>query len=304
MARDALPAATTRRRPIIFGEVLFDRFPDGSAILGGASFNVAWHLQAFGLEPLFISSIGTDPLGGQVRCAMEDWGMDLSGLQTDRHYPTGVVDVSFSQGDPQYHIVPDSAWDHIFHQRLPALPVGGVLYHGSLALRQVVSRTSWQWLNDQTSVHRFVDINLRDPWWERETIGQLLAGAHWLKLNADELALIVPQCRDAESRIHYLLDSLPLAWLIVTLGEAGAMAVSAQGERLQVRPKRVAQVVDTVGAGDAFSGVLILGLLKGWPMEQTLRRAQHFAGAVVGLRGATSREHDFYQPFIESWQLI
>lgn len=290
-------------RPLIFGEVLFDRFPDGSAILGGAPFNVAWHLQAFGLGPLFISSVGTDLLGEQVRYAMQEWGMDLSGLQTDTHYPTGVVDVSFRQGEPQYHIVPDSAWDYILHEGLPALPATGLLYHGSLALRQDVSRTSWQWLKQQTTVPRFVDINLREPWWNPETIGHLLAGVHWLKINIDELAQIVPQARDTEGRIHHLFDSLPLAWLIVTQGEAGALAFSAQGERLQVRPEQAAQVLDTVGAGDAFSSVLIVGLLKGWPMEQTLRYAQQFAGAVVGLRGATSRERDFYQSFIESWQL-
>ena len=303
MARDALASGLTAR-PLIFGEVLFDRFADGTAILGGAPFNVAWHLQPFGLEPLLISSVGADPLGEQVRRAMQDWGMDLSGLQTTSLYPTGVVDVSFRQGEPHYHIVPDSAWDYIRSEELPALPAAGLLYHGSLALRQVVSCTSWQWLQKQSSVPRFIDINLRDPWWNRNAINRLLEGVCWLKLNTDELALIVPQFSDTESRSHYLLDTLPLAWLIVTQGKAGAMAVSAQGERLQVRPEQAARVVDTVGAGDAFSSVLIVGLLKGWPMEQTLRYAQQFAGAVVGLRGATSRERDFYQPFIESWQLI
>jgi fructokinase len=302
MDRDALASGVTSR-PLIFGEVLFDRFPDGRAILGGAPFNVAWHLQAFGLEPLFISSVGADPLGEEVRSAMQEWGMDLSGLQTDSLHPTGVVDVSFRRGEPHYHIVPDSAWDYIRPEGLPALPADGLLYHGSLALRQVISRTSWQRLKEETSVPCFIDINLRDPWWNIEGIGQLLAGVRWLKINLDELALIVPQVRDTESCIRHLLDSLPLAWLIVTQGEAGALAVSAQGERLHVRPEQAISVVDTVGAGDAFSSVLILGLLKGWPMEQTLRRAQQFAGAVVGLRGATSRERDFYQQFIEAWQL-
>ena len=50
-------------RPLIFGEVLFDRFPDGSIVLGGAPFNIAWHLQAFKQSPLFISRVGDDPLG-------------------------------------------------------------------------------------------------------------------------------------------------------------------------------------------------------------------------------------------------
>ncbi len=211
MDRDAFAPASTAR-PLIFGEVLFDRFPDGSAVLGGAPFNVAWHLQAFGMEPLFVSSVGADLLGEQVLHAMREWGMDLSGLQTDTCHPTGVVDVSFSQGEPHYHIVSDSAWDHISYQRLPALSTlpGCLLYHGSLALRQVVSRTAWQRLNEQTSVLRFIDINLRDPWWAGEAIGQLLAGARWLKLNADELAQIVPQFRDIEGRIHHLLEGSSL----------------------------------------------------------------------------------------------
>ncbi|MBA1332725.1 carbohydrate kinase, partial [Candidatus Endoriftia persephone str. Guaymas] len=49
--------------PIIFGEVLFDCFEDGSRVLGGAPFNVAWHLQALGAAPLFISRVGDDSLG-------------------------------------------------------------------------------------------------------------------------------------------------------------------------------------------------------------------------------------------------
>ena len=56
-------------QPVVFGEVLFDIFPDGSRVLGGAPFNVAWHLQAFGCAPLFVSRIGEDENGEQVRAA-------------------------------------------------------------------------------------------------------------------------------------------------------------------------------------------------------------------------------------------
>ena len=73
----------------VFGEVLFDHFPDGSKVLGGAPFNVAWHLQAFGLSPRFISRVGDDEDGEQIKSAMQAWGMSLSGLQTDRKLPTG-----------------------------------------------------------------------------------------------------------------------------------------------------------------------------------------------------------------------
>ena len=58
-------------RPLVFGEVLFDEMPDGARILGGAPFNVAWHLEAFGLRPLMITRIGVDQQGDEVLAAME-----------------------------------------------------------------------------------------------------------------------------------------------------------------------------------------------------------------------------------------
>lgn len=289
-------------RPLIFGEVLFDRFPDGQAVLGGAPFNVAWNLQAFQAVPLFISKVGADALGTQVRDAMRQWGLDESGLQTDAHHPTGVVDVTLEHGEPHYHIVPDSAWDFIQCDNLAERLECGLLYHGSLALRQPISHKAWHHLTLECGAPRFVDLNLRMPWWQLKNLWPMLDGTRWLKLNADELAALAPHTQNMDRRIQYLYAAIPgLAWLIVTQGEAGAFAVSAQGERCEVKPVRAAQVMDTVGAGDAFSSVLILGLLHGWSMALSLPRAQEFAAAVVGLRGATTTERGFYQPFINEW---
>ena len=102
-----------RGRPCIFGEVLFDHFPDGTRVLGGAPFNVAWHLQAFGRRPRFISRVGRDPEGEAVREAMRTWGMDTTGLQTDPRQPTGRVSVLFDDGEPSYDIVHPCAYDAI-----------------------------------------------------------------------------------------------------------------------------------------------------------------------------------------------
>jgi len=101
--------STTNMRPLIFGEVLFDHFPDGSVVLGGAPFNVAWHLHAFGLKPLMVSRIGHDELGEKVEAAMRSWGMDCSGLQRDPDHPTGTVEVQFDDGEPIYEIVENVA---------------------------------------------------------------------------------------------------------------------------------------------------------------------------------------------------
>ena len=78
-------------RPLVFGEVLFDRFPDGSELLGGAPFNVAWNLHGLGLRPLLIGAVGDDDLGRRVLAAMDSWGMGRSGVQVVAGRETGIV---------------------------------------------------------------------------------------------------------------------------------------------------------------------------------------------------------------------
>lgn len=291
-----------KARPVIFGEVLFDCFPDGSRVLGGAPFNVAWHCQAFGLRPLFISRVGNDPLGREVRSAMLDWGMDSSGLQLDSAHPTGVVQVRFDDGEPRYEIVENSAWDFIDHPTAQGIERQGILYHGSLALRNPVSAASLAELKQQCSDSIFVDINLRPPWWSKPMIEGMLQQGRWLKLNIDELKLVQPEPPEVEVAARQLMSRLGLELVVVTLGAEGALALSAD-ERCSVRPERIDPVVDTVGAGDAFTSVLLLGLHRGWPLSMILERAQRFASAVVGQRGATNRERRFYQPFLDAWSL-
>lgn len=73
------------------------------------------------------------------------------------------------------------------------------------------------------------------------------------------------------------------------------------GEVFETRPGPAIEVVDTVGAGDALASVMILGMLRGWAMQTALDRAQSFASAIVGRRGATVSDSDFYAPFIAAW---
>lgn len=287
---------------VIFGEVLFDCFPDGTRVLGGAPFNVAWHCQAFGLRPLLISRVGNDPLGQEVRSAMHNWGLDISGLQLDSTHATGIVDVSFNDGEPAYEIVENSAWDFIDHMATPEIDKHSVLYHGSLALRNPVAATSLANLKQQCASSIFIDVNLRPPWWDLTLIQNIMQSGQWIKLNVDELALIVPQQADVESRVKFLLTTTNVKLVIVTRGADGAIAAT-QNETCSVLPETISHVVDTVGAGDAFTSVLLLGLHKAWPLQKILNRAQTFASAVVKQRGATTQDKTFYEPFIEAWQI-
>ena len=116
----------------LFGEVLFDLFPTGEKILGGAPFNVAWNLQALGDAPLFISRVGKDSYGTDILQAMRTWGMSTEGVQCDPDHATGQVQVELIDNEPRYHIVADSAYDFIHESQLPVLGNGRLLYHGTL----------------------------------------------------------------------------------------------------------------------------------------------------------------------------
>ncbi|MBC8209260.1 MAG: carbohydrate kinase [Desulfobulbaceae bacterium] len=287
-------------RPVIFGEVLFDCFSDGSEVLGGAPFNVAWHLQAFGLAPLLVSRVGQDAYGARVRQAMADWGMDLSGLQEDQQTPTGRVDIRLDRGEPDFSILDHQAYDMIAPPE--QLPVRvAFIYHGSLALRGSMNRATLRQMKNECGAPVFVDVNLRPPWWEAEVVNELLSGSTWVKLNEDELTALVPDPNELELQAAALLASWPLELLCVTRGRHGALLFQRDNSSFSTTPVEDVVVVDTVGAGDAFSAILLLGLYWRWPMALTLQRAQDFALAVVGRRGATTTDFQLYEPFLRDW---
>ncbi len=304
----------------IFGEALIDQFPDGQQVLGGAPFNVAWHLQAFNQHPCFISRVGHDASGDKIRQAMQTWGMAVESLQIDPDYPTGTVQVTINDGEPGYEILADQAYDFIAAQQLDAGRQFNVIYHGTLALRD---RTSAQALHELTSrsprqfptglrhTHHpwryqgkvFIDVNLRAPWWHKEAVNRWLVKAHWIKLNHEELMHLSLQQNTLQEAMRWFLAQYQLEVLVVTCGSRGALAINQAGEMIEVVPVADLAVVDTVGAGDAFAAVLLLGMQHNWSLQLTMERAQSFASALVTQRGATVQDIGFYQPFIRAWNL-
>ena len=295
-------AHTQAHRIAIFGEVLFDVFDDGTQVLGGAPFNVAWHLQAFQQAPLFISRVGCDEQGDAIHRAMRDWGMADRGLQRDERHPTGVVAVTLDAGEPHYAILDEQAYDCI--DTPPVIDDGvTLLYHGTLALRHQRSQAALERIKSLKPSILFLDVNLRDPWWQAQDVEHSLSGADWVKLNQDEFERLYAADGTLPERMQACLQHHDLQGLIVTRGEQGACALLANGEWLTVAFETKTEVIDCVGAGDAFAAVLMLGLIEGWPMATMMQRAQDFASALVGCRGATVPDRRFYQDFIEAWGL-
>ncbi len=281
---------------------MFDTFPDGREVLGGAPFNVARHLHGFGCQPLFISRVGDDARGEQVRQAMRDWGMDLAGLQLDNEHPTGIVQIAMQGKSHTFDILADQAYDYINAETaLSLLTEGhyGLLYFGSLIERSPISRATLEQLRAQ-HLPQFVDINLRAPWWKQKRVMELVRGIDWLKLNNEELRDLGYD-GDTRNAAGKLFTAYGFDTLVVTCGEQGALIVNDEGVE-EGTPVAVEQLVDTVGAGDAFSAVCILGLLKGWEWRKTLRHALGFAARLCEVRGAVLPERSWYDSALSGWE--
>lgn len=288
--------------PAIFGEVLFDCFEDGSRELGGAPFNVSWHLQALGCKPLLISRVGDDPAGRQIRDTMQKWGMSTAGLQLDSSHSTGEVQVSLQDGQPSFDIVEDRAYDHIDAAAIAPMS-SSLIYHGTLALRHADSAAALDQLlhhNPQTPV--FLDVNLRPPWWDRDQTIKLLRRVKWVKVNDAELDILVEQPGELVDQAQRFLHQHDLNWLIVTRGKEGAISLDSDGNLFETTPVASVKVVDTVGAGDAFASVCIFGLQRAWPYQLIIERAQKFASLLVATRGATLKDPQLYHDLLAEWQ--
>lgn len=295
-----------RRVVLLFGEILIDRFPDRE-VLGGAPFNVARHLHAFGCAPVLITRVGRDDAGARILQVMESAGLPMHGVQLDSTRPTGVVEVNFTSEGHRFDIIPDQAYDHIHPRlsRMTALAANPELvYFGTLAQRANSHRALRHTLR-AAGGRRFFDVNLRNPWVFPERVHWSLQHADIVKANDTELErlaqLLDLEATSAEAQAKVLAQHYQLDGLLVTCGAAGAWWLDGSGQRVAIAAEPLVNVVDTVGAGDAFSAVFMLGLLHGWAAPVALQRAHHFAGAICQIRGAIPEHNDFYQPFLEEW---
>ena len=294
-------------QPLIFGEVLFDQFPDGNAELGGAPFNVSWHLQGFAANPMFVSAIGDDALAQilRERCLSNHFPLDWVQVVPK---PTGRVTVSFTNGQPQYAILDDQAYDYVDFTTLTntiSASQVSLLYHGSLALRHHQNIETVQGLKQRIDAPTFIDINLREPWWDIAQIESLITHADIVKLNDEEFCLLTNKSLadvQWESAVPEFMKRFGNRTVVVTLGAKGVFYADDSGTGF-VQSKPVSAIVDTVGAGDALAAVTIFGILQKWPMAKTLSRAVEFAASICEQRGATISDPAVYKRWLERWEV-
>jgi fructokinase len=279
-------------RVVAVGELLWDRLPDGDAP-GGAPANVAWHAARLGASATLISRVGDDAAGAALCRALDQAGVDVSLVQRDAGAPTGVVDVGVdAHGAPAYRIREAVAWDRIAPApgALAAAAHCAALCWGTLAQRAARSRATIAQLVAVAprSALRVLDVNLREPYWSAEVLHASCTAADVLKVNDEELPRVAAALgtggTDAESQLAGLAARYGLRVAALTRGAAGSVLCAAG--RCVAHGAAPTPVVDTVGAGDAFTAALVVGVLRGASLEEVGAAANAAAAWVVGRRGA------------------
>ena len=270
------------------GEILWDMLPSGKA-LGGAPANFAYHAMRLGEEGWAVSAIGDDDLGREIMDIVGSKGLKNIISVTDK--PTGTVEVELDgRGVPTYNIMEDVAWDNIpFTPEMEVLASrADAVCFGSLVQR----------MNSRRSVLGFVramrpdalkvfDINLRQHYYSREVIEESLKLSDILKINDEEIRTVADMFGlgdDDVAACRSLIASYGLRLVILTKGADGSEVITAD----EVIPQSVGHVdvVDTVGAGDAFTAAFVVAYLRGETLAQAQRLATETASYVCSCKGA------------------
>ena len=271
------------------GEVLWDMPPQGK-VLGGAPANFAYHASMMGAESFIISAVGNDALGREIIDRLSEYGLEKHISRVD--YPTSTVIVHLTDaGVPTFDICKNVAWDYMKLTQddiLLADKVDAVCF-GSLAQRNSISKSAIiDFLKKvPETAFKIFDVNLRQNYFDRETLDTSIQLSNILKINEDELLILseIFGWKGDEQELCKQIVSIPCIRLLAyTRGADGSYLYSKSDVSFLKSPK--VEVVDTVGAGDAFTSGLVMGLLNGKRLAECHHIAVEISAYVCKYSGA------------------
>ena len=274
------------------GEALWDVLPEGKK-LGGAPANFAYHTRQFGLNSMAVSAIGEDKLGDETLAALDEKGLEYNIARVP--YPTGTVQVTLDDnGIPTYNIRENVAWDNIpFTPELEDIARNcRAVCWGSLAQRNVVSRETihrfLETMPDGDGRLKIFDVNLRQNFYNEDILCDSLRQCNVLKINDEELVIIGRMFGypglDMRNKCWLILGKYNLDMLVLTCGTNGSYVFTPGRVSFQETPR--VDVVDTVGAGDSFTGAFCSGILKGMSVPEAHKMAVDVSAYVCTQSGA------------------
>lgn len=281
---------SNNKKPVVvgIGELLWDMLPTGKKA-GGAPINFVYHASRLGAEGYAISAVGDDDLGHEILKELDNNSIQY--LIEKVPYPTGTVQVTLQNGIPDYVINERVAWDHLSptSNAIDLAERADAICFGTLGQRSAQSRETIQAILSfaPDEAYRCFDINLRQHYYTKELIEESLYLANVFKINDAELAVLRDMFRlegtDKEVA-KWFIERYNLRMLVLTAGASYSTIYTAKEESTLQTPG--VQVADTIGAGDAFSGALIISLLKGASLKEAHEFAVKTAAYVCTKEGA------------------
>lgn len=280
----------TNKKPIVvgIGELLWDVFPTGKRA-GGAPANFVYHATQLGAEGYAISAVGNDPFGTEIIQELDK--NHIAYVCETISSPTGSVKVELKDGQPSYTIIEGVAWDHIplSQKAIDLVKKADAICFGTLALRNSDSKNTVMTLLDYAPKNalRFFDINLRQHYYNKGLIEELLKKSNVFKINDDEIKVIKDMFHlegTEDDVCKWFLDKYNLRYVVLTAGDKYSVIYSKDGVSRIDTPK--VKVADTVGAGDAFSGAFVQSILAGKTVREAHEQAVKISAFVCTKTGA------------------
>ena len=279
------------------GEILWDMFPDG-AQFGGAPANFVCHSQALDATSRMVSCVGNDELGRRALRFLQQHGVDTSTVAQSEERPTGTVEIELdAEGAAQYEFAADVAWDALtWSEALDrAADDADVVCYGTLGQRSEVSKNTIQRFLTRTTDECLCvfDVNLRQHFYSEALIRDSLEFANILKLNDEELPVLGSSCGLSGSEtavMQQVREQYNLRLVALTRGANGAILLTE--DSVSEYDGFSAEVRDTVGAGDAFTAAMTLGLLLGHELDRINEHACRVAAFVCTQDGAAPKLPD------------
>lgn len=287
------------KRITAFGEILFDVYPEVKK-LGGAPFNFIYHIKKLTGNGNFISRIGNDAAGNEILSLMKSNFISTQFMQVDAQHPTGDAFSNLDENKiPHWKIETDCAYDFIKPDENIRKLINkstDCLYFGTLAQRSEQSKMTLHSLFGRR-IKYFCDLNIRQSFYSKKIIETSLKACNVLKLNDEELKLVnnlfFQENFDEINLAKIVSERFKIDLVCITLGPNGAI-IYKDGASNHFKIE-VEQVLDTVGAGDAYAAILCLGYLENWEISKINKIASGFAAEIVKIEGALPNDDSFYK---------
>jgi len=273
-----------------FGEVLFDVYPD-KACIGGAPLNLAAHFSILGGESYIMSATGKDELGQKALEETRKMGVHTKYVMGILDKETGKCIVSLDENQiPSYNLKEDVAYDYIDFDSLDE--DFDIFAFGTLALREKNNFSTVSKIIKSKKCRKiYTDLNIRAPFYSKESILLCLENSHITKISDEELPVVcelvfgeIYDIDEAFIRLKEKFENLEI--IIITAGSKGAYAYDTMAKTKYFCESQKVEVVSTVGAGDSFGATFLYKYFSGCDLKISMEYASKISGFVVSNKEA------------------